>query len=105
LAVERAQQVLRAAAPEAAQSLGALSMNVGYLAGGDLAWDTERERTLARHLLQLARDLPYGGKSRLPIWLDVVPRVRAGAGWHLQLRTELTPHALEELLAWRGLVP
>jgi hypothetical protein len=105
LAVARAQQVLRAAAPEAGQSLGALSMNVGYLAGGDLDWDTERERTLARQLLQLARDLPYGGKSRLPIWLDVVPRVRAGAGWHLQLRTELTPQAMEELLAWRGLVP
>jgi hypothetical protein len=107
LAVERAQAVLRGAAPAAASSaaLGALSMNVDYLAGSDLDWDTERERMLARHLLQLTRDFPYGGKSRLPIWLDVVPRARAGAGWHLRLRTELTPNALEELVVWRGLAP
>jgi hypothetical protein len=109
LVVERARAVLRGAAPAPAAAssaaLGALSMNVDYLAGSDLDWDTERERMLARHLLQLTRDFPYGGKSRLPIWLDVVPRARAGAGWHLQLRTELTPNALEELVVWRGLAP
>ena len=106
LVVERAQQVLRGAAPAAVvPSLGALSMNVDYLAGGDLDWDTERERTMARHQLQLTRDFPYGGRSRLPFWLEVVPRAHPGAGWHIRVRTELTPQALEELIAWRGLVP
>jgi hypothetical protein len=106
LVVERAQQLLRGAAPAAvAEALGALSMTVDYLVGGALDWDTERERMMARHQLQRARDFPYGGKSRLPLLLDVAPRAHPGAAWHARVRTELTPQAIDELMAWRGLVP
>lgn len=113
IAAERARALLRrgqgtglrGAEPAPTSSIAALAMSVDYLAGGDLDWNNEGQRVVARHILRVTSDFPHGGKTRFPLQVDVVPRQGPGPGaaWHLELRTELPPSTLEELAAWRGL--
>ena len=107
LALSKArEQLQRSAGPSATpeRALAALSLTLDTLVGPPLAWDTLIDRGLARESLDVLNSLPHAGKTRLPFTLRVLPRGVAGAGWHLQLESEVTSAELEELLAWRGLV-